>query len=77
MKVYPTQCGETNGYILYIMMQQKQEIVAQPKQVVYAVKKIDSATKSSYDLTRNDEDLEDTIARLRKKYKERHGFDMA
>ena len=73
MKVYPTQCGETNGIITYVMMQRKQESVSLPKEIVYGMKKITATTKNSYDLTRNEETVEDMLFQLRKKIKEKHG----
>ena len=65
MKVYPTHCDETNGIIMYVMMQQKQESVPIPREVVYGMKKITSATKNSYDLTRNEDTVGDMIFQLR------------
>ena len=73
LKVYPTQCGETNGFIIYVMMQRKMESVSLPKEVVYGMKKIDRTTKNSYDLTKSEDTVEDMIAQLRKKIKEKHG----
>ena len=55
------------------MMQRKQELVPIPREVVYGMKKITSATKNSYDLTRNEDTVEDMIFQLRKKIKEKHG----
>ena len=72
MKVYPTQCGKTNGITFYVIMQHKQELVLIPKEVVYSIKKITSAIKNSYNLKRNKEIVEDMLFQLCKKIKEKH-----